>query len=224
MGCTNKSVKGPTLPEVDPIIRKLKETYLDISSEPSAKNPFMTLIGCILSQRTRDNNAEKASASLFEKASTPDEILRLGEAELEALIRSSGFYRQKAHHISGVCRVLAEEHGGAVPRDREKLLKLPGVGPKTADIVLAYSYETKVVPVDVHVWRVSRRLGLADMDADHEEVKTILEEIIPDEDKILYDRAVLKLGKDYCRKTRPRCPECPLKSLCGYANRVRSAP
>ncbi len=217
-------MKGPTLPEVDSVIRKLKETYPDISPEPSAEDPFRTLIGCILSQRTRDGNAEKASKNLFEKASTPEEVLRLGEAELEALIRSSGFYRQKARYISGACRALAEECGGAVPSDREALLKLPGVGPKTADIVLAYSYEANVVPVDIHVWRVSRRLGLAHMDADHEEVKTTLEEIIPDGDKVLYDRAVLRLGKDYCRKTGPRCLECPLKPLCGYANRGRSAP
>jgi endonuclease-3 len=215
-------VKGPILPEVDFVIRKLKETYPDISSEPSAEDPFRTLIGCILSHRTRDSNAEKASTSLFEKVSTPEEALRLGEAELEALIRSSGFYKQKARHISGACRALVEECGGAVPRDREALLKLPGVGPKTADIVLAYSYETKVVPVDVHVWRVSRRLGLADMDADHEEVKTVLEQIIPDGDKVLYDRAVLRLGKDYCRKTGPKCLGCPMKPLCGYANRGRS--
>jgi endonuclease-3 len=217
-------VKGPALPEVHPIIRKLKVTYPDISPESSAEDPFRTLICCILSQRTRDGNAEKASTSLFTKASTPEEVLRLGEAELEALIRSSGFYKQKARYISGACRALVEECGGAVPRDREALLKLPGVGPKTADIVLAYSYETKVVPVDVHVWRVSRRLGLADIDADHEEVKKILEEIIPDGDKVLYDRAVLRLGKDYCRKTGPKCLECPLKPLCSYANRGRSAP
>jgi len=213
------------MPEIRKILQTLKDAYPDTDPEPSNNDPFKTLISCILSQRTRDTNSEKATDSLFKAASTPEEILRLRQDELEELVRSSGFYRQKARHIAETCRDLVETHGGGVPSDRESLLRLPGVGPKTADIVLSYSFNVRTLPVDVHVWRVTRRLGLAPMDADHEEVKRVLEEIVPDDHKLLYDRAALKIGKEYCRKTGPRCGSCPLGHHCGYkASRELSDP
>jgi len=204
------------VPDIREVLKAMKEVYPDTDIEPTTEDPFRALIGCILSQRTRDSNSEKAAESLFNAASTPEEILRLSQDDLEDLVRPSGFYRQKARHIAGTCRGLVDVHGGAVPSDRESLLKLPGVGPKTADIVLSYCFNVRTVPVDVHVWRVTRRLGLAPMDADHEEVKRALEEIVPDDQKLLYDRAALRVGKEYCRKTGPRCDPCPLGSLCVY--------
>ncbi|MFH2111696.1 MAG: endonuclease III [Candidatus Bathyarchaeota archaeon] len=213
------------MPDIRRILQTLKEAYPYTDPEPSTDDPFKTLISCILSQRTRDSNSEKATDSLFNAASTPEEILRLSRDELEELIKSSGFYRQKAQHIAETCRGLVETHGGAVPGHRESLLRLPGVGPKTADIVLSHSFNVRTVPVDVHVWRVTRRLGLAPMDADHEEVKRVLEGIVPDDDKLLYDRATLRIGKEHCRKTGPRCGPCPLAPHCGYkASRELSVP
>jgi len=207
------------MPDVEAVIEALTRAYPDADPEPSHNDPFRTLIGCILSQRTREGNAERAARSLFEAASTPGEVLCLGQGRLEALIRPSGFYRQKARHILCACRALLEDYGGAVPREREALMGLPGVGPKTADIVLAYSYGAQTVPVDVHVWRVSRRLGLAPMDASHEEVKEALEKTIPLHNRVLYDRTALRLGKEHCRKSAPRCGLCPLRGLCGHASR-----
>lgn len=204
------------MPDIHMILQALKEAYPDTDPEPSTEDPFKTLIGCILSQRTRDSNSEKAAESLFNVASTPEEILSLSREELEKLVRSSGFYRQKARHIAETCRGLVETHGGEVPEDRESLLQLPGVGPKTADIVLSHSFNVRTVPVDVHVWRVTRRLGLTPIDADHEEVKMVLERIVPDNHKLFYDRATLRIGKEYCRKTGPRCGPCPLGHHCGY--------
>ena len=213
------------MPSIHRILQTLKETYPDTDPEPSTEDPFKTLISCILSQRTRDTNSEKATNSLFNAASTPEEILRLSQDELEELVKSSGFYRQKARHIAETCRGLIDIHGGAVPGDRESLLRLPGVGPKTADIVLSHSFNVRTVPVDVHVWRVTRRLGLAPTDADHEEVKRALEMMVSDDHKLLYDRATLRIGKMYCRKTEPRCGPCPLGPHCGYkASRELSAP
>jgi len=204
------------------ILKALTEAYPDADPEPSNADPFTTLIGCILSQRTREGNAEKAARSLFDAASTPEEVLGLGQDRLEALIRPSGFYRQKARHIAGTCRALVDHHRGVVPRDREALIRLPGVGPKTADIVLAYSYGAQTVPVDVHVWRVSRRLGLAPMDASRDEVKKALEEALPAECRVLYDRTALRVGKEHCRKSDPRCGGCPLQALCDHASRELS--
>ncbi|OGD44463.1 hypothetical protein A3K69_00160 [Candidatus Bathyarchaeota archaeon RBG_16_57_9] len=212
------------MPDVDAVLEALADAYPDADPEPSNEDPFRTLIGCILSQRTREGNAERAVRSLFDAASTPGEVLGLDQDRLEALIRPSGFYRQKARHIIGACRALMENYGGAVPRGREALMRLPGVGPKTADIVLAYSYGAQTVPVDVHVWRVSRRLGLAPIDADHEAVKEALEKTIPSDYKVLYDRTTLRLGKEYCRKSAPRCGECPLRGLCDHASRGLSVP
>ena len=213
------------MPDIRRVLQAMKETYPDTDPEPSAENPFKTLIGCILSQRTRDANSEKAAESLFNAASTPEQVLRLSRDELEELVRPSGFYRQKARHIAETCRCLMEAHGGEVPGDRDSLLRLPGVGPKTADVVLSHGFNVATVPVDVHVWRVTRRLGLAPMGADHEEVRRALEEMVPDDQKLLYDRAALRIGKEYCRRTGPRCGPCPLGPLCGYrASRGLSAP
>ncbi|MCW4049499.1 MAG: endonuclease III [Candidatus Bathyarchaeota archaeon] len=196
------------------ILEILQVRYPEHLTETQRQDPFKTLIGCILSQRTRDQNSEKASMNLFNEATTPQDILCLSEDELHNLIRCSGFYRQKAKYITGTCKTLIDHHEGRVPDTREELLKLPGVGPKTADIVLIYAYGEETVPVDVHISRVTRRLGIASTDADPETVKKHLNQSIPKHQSLLYDRAILQIGKDYCRKAAPRCPECPLNKEC----------
>ncbi|MBN2334062.1 endonuclease III [Candidatus Bathyarchaeota archaeon] len=201
---------------VNAILKALIENYPELTTEPQRHDPFRTLIGCILSQRTRDLNSEKAGDNLFGTASTLEEVAELDEDTLHELIRCSGFYRQKARHITGTCRALLERHGGEVPETREELLTLPGVGPKTADIVLAYGFGDPAIPVDVHVSRVSRRLGLTPQDANPEEVQKSLHNIIPRAHWTFYDRSIVRLGKEYCRKTNPRCGACPLKESCEY--------
>ena len=201
---------------IDRILQRLMETYPDTDPDPSTDNPFKTLISCILSQRTLDSNSERAADNLFNIASTPEEVLSLSRNDLEGLIRPSGFYKQKARYIVEICRCLLEIHDGCVPADRESLLMLPGVGPKTADIVLSHSFNYRTVPVDVHVWRVTRRLGLVPGDANHVKTKEALERMLPDEYKLLYDRTILRIGKEYCRKTDPRCSQCPLGQYCSY--------
>ena len=187
-----------------------------MSENPSRRNPFRTLIGCVLSHRTRDNNSEKATETLFSRASTPSDIMRLSQEELHDLIRCSGFYRQKAKYIRETCRELMESYDGIVPNEKETLLTLPGVGPKTADIVLSHCFDEEAIPVDVHVSRVSRRLGLAPMEASPEEVQSSLHRLIPRGKYLFYDRSIVKLGKEYCRKSNPRCVECPLRDYCDY--------
>ncbi|HUV53671.1 MAG TPA: endonuclease III [Candidatus Krumholzibacteriaceae bacterium] len=194
----------------------MSEAYPDLLETPSRHDPFRTLVGCILSQRTRDSNSERAAETLFSRASTPGDILGLRREELHDLIRCSGFYRQKADHITGTCRALMERNDGDVPRDRETLLTLPGVGPKTADIVLTHCFGEAAIPVDVHVSRVSKRLGLAPMDASPEETQSSLHTLIPRDKYLFYDRSIVRLGKEYCRKTNPLCGECPLRDCCDY--------
>jgi endonuclease III len=216
-----KSGESMPMSKIREIIQTLMEAYPDTEQEPSTSNPFKTLIGCILSQRTRESNSERAANNLFNIASTPEEILRLERNTLEELIRPSGFYKQKARYVVETCRCLVETHDAIVPADRESLLQLPGVGPKTADVVLSHGFSYRTVPVDIHVWRVTKRLGLAPKDSDHEETKEILESIIPDEYKLLYDRTILRIGKDYCRKTDPKCIQCPLEQYCSHGTSIK---
>jgi endonuclease-3 len=178
--------------------------------------PFYALISSILSQRTRDKNASNAANALFAVASTPQEILALDSETLRQLIRPSGYYNQKAKHISGACRTILERFGGETPRTRDKLLTLPGVGPKTADIVLSYGYGEPAIAVDTHIHRVSRRAGLVRAKAKPTEVKNALQSDLSKSDWVYADGALLQLGKDYCKPRKPRCVECPLNVFCDY--------
>ena len=177
-------------------------------------NPFRVLIGCILSQRTRDANSENACSNLFSIAQTPEQILELDISSIQGSIKCSGFYNQKSKYILETCRQIVSTHDGKVPRTRKELLALHGVGHKTADIVLSYGFGESTIPVDVHVSRVSKRLGLAKPQDYPEDVKEKLEKLILDGDRILYDQGALKIGKNYCRKSDPKCSECPLGNIC----------
>lgn len=195
-------------------LARLKAHYGEDAFVVERETPFRALIGCILSQRTRDENASKAANALFSVASTPEQILAPDPETLKQLIRSSGYYNQKARHILGACRAIIERFGGRTPRTREELLTLPGVGPKTADIVLSYGYGESAIAVDTHIHRTSRRLGLAPKDSKPSEAKAALESALPRGDWTYADGPLLQLGKDYCRPRKPRCGECPLGESC----------
>lgn len=195
-------------------LAKLKSHYGKDAFVVEKEEPFRALIGCILSQRTRDENASKAANALFAAASTPNEILALDPEVLKQLIRPSGYYNQKAKHILDACRAIIERFGGKTPRSRGELLTLPGVGPKTADIVLSYGYGEPAIAVDTHIHRTSKRLGLASKDSKPTEVKEALESALSQAEWTYADGALLNLGKDYCRPHKPRCGDCPLREDC----------
>ncbi len=197
------------------VAQLLEEEYgAEEQGETGSNNPFRTLIGCVLSHRTRDANTARATEALFNVAATPEEILSLGPDELRTLIRCSGFYNQKARNITAICQDLVDNHGSTVPHDRETLMSLRGVGPKTADIVLSHAFNVPAIAVDVHVARVARRLGLVEPRAGPEEVKAALEQLVPPERYRFIDNGFVRHGKAYCRKTNPRCLECPLRGVC----------
>ncbi len=153
------------------VAQLLEEEYgTEEQGETGSDDPFRTLIGCVLSHRTRDANTAKAAEALFRAVNSPEEVLSLEPDELRTLIRCSGFYNQKARNITAICQDLVDNHGSTVPRDRETLMGLRGVGPKTADIVLSHAYNVPAIAVDVHVARVARRLGLVEPRAGPEEV------------------------------------------------------
>ena len=199
---------------VECVIEALKAHYAIEETQRGGESPFRVLIGCILSQRTRDANSEKAAMALFCVANDPESVLNLGGERLRRLIRCSGYYNQKADRILRICSELLRRFDGEVPADREKLLSLLGVGPKTADVVLSYAFLKPTIAVDVHVRRTSIRLGLAEKSSGVEGVKKDLEHRIREEDRRFMDSALVQLGKDFCRPRSPRCSECPVESLC----------
>jgi len=198
------------------IIELMEEHYGKGDDFEVGGDPFRTLIECVLSHRTRDENAARAARSLLEGVEGPADILRLKPEELKERIRCSGFYNQKARNILGICRALEEDFDGAVPDDRSILMKLPGVGPKTADIVLSHAFDKPAIAVDVHVATVAKRLGLVGDEADHSRIKQELEELFPHKMYRFVDHAFVRHGKEYCRTRNPRCDECFLRGACEH--------
>ncbi len=178
------------------VAQHLEEEYgAEEQGETGSGDPFRTLIGCVLSHRTRDANAARATEALFKAVNSPEEVLNLEPDELRTLIRCSGFYNQKARNIIAICQDLVTSHGSRVPDDRETLMSLRGVGPKTADIVLSHAFNVPAIAVDVHVARVARRLGLVEPRAGPEEVKAALEQLVPPERYWFIDNGFVWHGK-----------------------------
>jgi endonuclease-3 len=207
---------------VNKLIKLLKEKYgRDIKIEPSTdKEVFKVLISTILSQRTRDENTEKAASALFSKADTPEKILKLPIKRLEKLIRVSGPYRQKARRIKEVSKIILEKYGGKVPKTREELISLPGVGFKTADVVLMYGHGIPSIAIDTHCNRIPKRIGLVDEKANLEEVKRFLEGLIPKKDWYIVNMGLVQFGREICRPINPKCEICPMSKYCRYYERI----
>jgi len=196
------------------VIDFLKKNY--DTEHALAKNKFMLLIGTILSQRSRDITTEKAERSLFSVAKTPEAIAKLHIKKLQKLIRISGPYRQKAKRIKAVSRIILKKYKGKVPKSREELLELPGVGFKTADIVLSYGYGIPTIAVDTHVNRIPRRIGIVSSKANIEEARKELEALTPLKDRYVINLGLVQFGQTICKPLRPLCTKCGLKNICDY--------
>jgi endonuclease-3 len=183
-------------------------------------NPFEVLVSCILSQRTREENTDLASRSLFSIARTPEQISRLPLVKLRGLIKAAGLAKQKAENIKRLSKILLEKYGGEVPSDRESLLSLPGVGPKTADVTLCYGFGRPCIPVDVHVNRISRRIGLVGKEIRLEEVGGLLQKIFPRKDWYLINRGLVLFGREMCLPRNPKCHACPLSQVCDHGRQT----
>jgi endonuclease-3 len=186
-------------------------------------SPFQTLIHTILSQNTNDRNSDAAMRKLREHYKiTPDALSKAKVNELIPCIRSAGLYTTKAPRIIEVSKIIDERYKGRLttilklPYDeaKEKLMEFPGVGPKTADILLAFVAKHPVIPVDTHVARVTKRLGIAPKNANYERVRTSLEALIPPEDRIRVHLSVIAFGREICKAPKPRCANCPVNATC----------
>ena len=184
-------------------------------------DPFKILISCLLSLRTQDKNTETASRKLFAVADTPKEIIRLPIQKLEKLIFSSGHYKKKARTLKHVSKVLIEKHNGKVPKTREELLKIKGIGPKTSNIVLAFAFGKLVIPVDVHVNRIPNRIGWIKTKTP-EQTEKELEKILPKKYWREFNAIFVQFGQTICQPISPWCSKCFINKYCKKVGVKRS--
>jgi endonuclease-3 len=198
-----------------------RTTALTAVAEASARDPFRILIGCLLSLRTRDETTAVASARLFALADTPTAMLRLSRPRLARTIYPVGFYRTKAAVIHRVCRELMARFEGTVPRDLDALLTLPGVGRKTANLVVTYAYGLPGICVDTHVHRITNRLGFI-RTASPERTEWALRAKLPERHWIALNDLLVAFGQHVCQPLSPRCSTCPVARRCHRVGVVRS--
>ncbi|HEX2229490.1 MAG TPA: endonuclease III [Candidatus Binatia bacterium] len=187
-----------------PIVTLMAETY---------ESPFRVLISCILSLRTQDATTAKAAHRLFAVADSPQAMIKLNAKRIETLIFPVGFYRTKAKNILDICRTLIEEYGGNVPDDIDELLKLKGVGRKTANLVVTLGYRKPGICVDTHVHRISNRWGYVKT-ATPEKTEFALRAKLPKQYWIEYNDLLVSFGQHLCRPISPLCSQCPVAKYC----------
>lgn len=175
--------------------------------------PFEVLVSTILSLRTKDEVTAAAAARLFEAARTPEEILALGEKKVAGLIYPVGFYPTKAKRLQEISRIIIDTHGGNVPDTIDELLKLPGVGRKTANLVLVEGYRKPAICVDTHVHRISNRIGYVKT-KNPEQTEMALREKLPAKHWIRYNELLVAFGQVLCRPVSPHCSRCPVTEMC----------
>ena len=202
---------------IEKLVQVLKERYQDKTSAlmdvSTRKDPFLTLISCLLSLRTRDEVTARASERLFALAKTPEEMLNLKKEEIAAAIYPVGFYKRKAEQISDICRVLVEKYDSRVPDNLEELLKLRGVGRKTANIVITMGYNKPGIAVDTHVHRISNRLGLVSTKSPNQ-TEFALRKTLPKQYWIVFNDLLVMHGKTICTPISPKCSICPITEYC----------
>jgi endonuclease-3 len=185
------------------------------------RDPFRLLVACVISLRTKDEVTAQASARLFAVASTPQTLSGIPQSRIAKLIFPAGFYNTKARQIREIARRIAREHGGRVPPDRDALLALPGVGRKTANLVLGLGFGMPAICVDTHVHRISNRLGLV-RTKNPEESERALERVLPQRLWIEINDLLVTFGQNVCQPVSPRCSECPLARRCPRVGVTRS--
>jgi len=197
------------------IFERLARHNPNPTTELAYSTPFELLVAVVLSAQATDVGVNKATAKLFPVANTPEKMLELGEDGLKRYIASLNFFNTKAANLIKTCRALVEQHGGEVPRDREALEALPGVGRKTANVILNTAFGEPTIAVDTHIFRVANRTGLAP-GATPREVEDKLMRVTPDEYKKNAHHWLILHGRYVCKARKPNCPECVIADLCEY--------
>jgi endonuclease III len=203
------------------IFERLRAANPSPRTELVYRSPFELLVAVILSAQATDKSVNFATVELFRVASTPAAVLELGHRGLERHIKRIGLYRTKARNILATCKLLLERHGGEVPRSREELEALPGVGRKTANVILNTAFGEPTIAVDTHIFRVSNRTGIAP-GKDVAAVEKKLLKVVPDEFKRDAHHWLILHGRYICIARKPGCPECLIRDLCEYPHKTKA--
>lgn len=202
-------------------VRQWQEPVVGVVARTSARDPFRIMISCLLSLRTKDKTTSEASARLFALAYTPAGLLKLSRRRIERAIYPVGFYRMKAKAIHAICRRLLRAYGGQVPQSIDELVTLPGVGRKTANLVVTVGYQKPGICVDVHVHRISNRWGYVKTRTP-EETEDALRTKLPKRYWITYNDLLVPYGQNLCQPVSPYCSRCKLIGMCDRVGVVRS--
>ncbi|MBU8907289.1 endonuclease III [Desertibacillus haloalkaliphilus] len=203
-----------TKKQINTVLDTIADMYPDAECELAHRNPFELLIAVVLSAQCTDALVNKVTPALFEKYKTPEDYLAVPLEELEQDIRSIGLYRSKAKNIKKLSQSLLDEHHGEVPATREELVKLAGVGRKTANVVTSVAFGIPAIAVDTHVERVSKRLGICKWKDSVREVEETLMKKIPEELWSDTHHRLIFFGRYHCKAQSPNCDSCPLLDLC----------
>ncbi|HZP70127.1 MAG TPA: endonuclease III [Pseudolabrys sp.] len=214
-----KAAKGTVRPwtaaQVEEVFRRFRAANPDPKGELQHINPFTLLVAVVLSAQATDAGVNKATPALFALADTPEKMVALGESRVRELIKTIGLFRTKAKNVVALSRKLVAEHGGQVPRSREALEALPGVGRKTANVVLNIAFGEPTIAVDTHIFRVGNRTGLAPGKTPLE-VETKLEQVVPAEYKRHAHHWLILHGRYTCVARKPLCERCIIADLCQW--------
>ena len=197
------------------IFTRLKAANPEPTTELAYRSPFELLVAVVLSAQATDKSVNLATRKLFAAANTPRQILALRQSGLQKYIKSIGLYRTKSKNILATCKMLIDEHGGEVPRTRETLERLPGVGRKTANVILNTAFGQPTIAVDTHIFRVANRTGIAP-GKNVLEVEARLLKLVPDEFRHDAHHWLILHGRYVCKARKPDCPLCLIRDLCEY--------
>ena len=207
--------------KVAAIFARLQSLNPEPKTELEYSTPFELLVAVILSAQATDKSVNLATRTLFKHANTPQAIAKLGVAGLSQYIRTIGLYNSKAKNVIEMCKILLEQHGGEVPQSREALEALPGVGRKTANVILNTAFGQPTIAVDTHIFRVANRTGLAP-GKDVRDVEEHLLKVVPPQYALNAHHWLILHGRYTCVARKPKCPQCPILELCEFQEKTRS--
>jgi endonuclease-3 len=209
--------------EIEEFFARLKKQNPDPKTELKYKNPYTLLVAVALSAQATDKSVNKATEPLFKTVDTPEKMVALGEAKLADAIKTIGLYRGKAKNVIALSKILIEKHGSRVPEDRAALEELPGVGRKTANVVLNVAFGEPTIAVDTHIFRVSNRTGLAP-GKNVLDVELGLEKRVPEKYRLHAHHWLILHGRYTCVALKPLCPTCVVRDLCHFPDKTKELP